>query len=62
MTELRYIINGCSINLKQLTERELFALIDNQTTRAALLASELKLLTAEAHRRTNLRSLLNVVA
>jgi hypothetical protein len=38
-------------NVVRLTERDLSALIDNQTKRSELLASELQLLTAEQRRR-----------
>jgi hypothetical protein len=48
---VHYVINGCSLDLEQLTERDLSALIDNQTKRSELLASELQLLTAEQRRR-----------
>ena len=60
---MRYIINGCSLDLEQLAERDLTALIENQTKRAELLASELKLLMAEQFRRDTKRlPRLNVVA
>ena len=60
---MRYIINGCSLDLEQLAERDLTALIENQTKRAELLANELKLLMAEQLRRdTERTSHLNVVA
>ena len=52
---MRYIINGCSLDLEQLTERDLAALIDNQTKRVELQASELQLLVAEQRRRSNIR-------
>lgn len=48
---MNYVINGCSLNLERLAQRDLSALIDNQTKRADLLASELQLLTAEQRRR-----------
>ena len=60
---MRFIINGCSLDLEQLTERDLTALIDNQMKRSELLANELKLLMAEHLRRDNARAHhLNVVA
>jgi hypothetical protein len=60
---MRFIINGCSLDLAQLAERDLTALIDNQTKRAELLANELKLLMAEQLRRASTRTpRLNVVA
>jgi hypothetical protein len=60
---MRYIINGCSLDLEQLAERDLTALIENQTRRAELLANELKLLMTEQFRRDTKRpSHLNVVA
>ena len=31
---MRFIINGCSLDLQQLAERDLSALIDNQSKRA----------------------------
>lgn len=52
---MRFIINGCSLDLEQLTERDLTALIDNQTKRVELLANELQLLMAEQRRRSDLR-------
>ena len=52
---MRYIINGCSLDLEQLAERDLTALIDNQTKRVELLANELQLLMAEQRRRSDLR-------
>ncbi|MEO6144197.1 MAG: hypothetical protein ABIP19_09485 [Dermatophilaceae bacterium] len=60
---MRFIINGCSLDLEQLTERDLTALIDNQTRRSELLANELTLLVDERLRRdaTSLPRL-NVVA
>ena len=60
---MRFIINGCSLDLEQLAERDLTALIDNQTKRAELLASELNLLMAEQLRRDTKRlPRLNAVA
>lgn len=60
---MRFIINGCSLDLEQLTERDLTALVDNQLKRSELLASELKLLMSEQLRRDATRSPhLNVVA
>lgn len=60
---MRLIINGCSLDLEHLTERDLTALIENQTQRSELLAHELKLLTAEQRRRDDtLPPRLNVVA
>lgn len=60
---MRFIINGCSLDLEQLAERDLTALIENQTKRAELLASELQLLMAEQLRRDTTRAPhLNVVA
>lgn len=60
---MRFIINGCSLDLEQLAERDLTALIENQTKRAELLANELKLLMAERLRRDTTRAPhLNVVA
>ena len=59
---MRFIINGCFLDLQQLAERDLSALIDNQTKRAELLASELKLLMAEQLRRDPPQPRLNVVA
>lgn len=50
---MHFIINGCSLDLQQLTERDLTALIDNQTKRAELLAGELQLLTDERRRRSD---------
>jgi hypothetical protein len=50
-----FIINGCSLDLQQLAERDLTALIDNQTKRAELLAGELQLLTDERRRRNDTR-------
>lgn len=60
---MRFIINGCSLDLEQLTERDLTALIENQTRRSELLAHELTLLVDERLRRdaTSLPRL-NVVA
>jgi hypothetical protein len=52
---VHYVINGCSLDLEQLTERDLSALIDNQTKRSELLASELQLLTAEQRRREDVQ-------
>ena len=52
---MRFIINGCSLDLEQLAERDLTALIDNQTKRVELLANELQLLMAEQRRRSDLR-------
>lgn len=52
---MHVIINGCSLDLQQLTERDLTALIDNQTKRAELLANELQLLTDERRRRSDAR-------
>jgi hypothetical protein len=52
---MRFIINGCSLDLEQQTERDLTALIDNQTKRVELLANELQLLMAEQRRRSDLR-------
>jgi len=52
---IRFIINGCSLDLEQLAERDLTALIDNQTKRVELLANELQLLMAEQRRRSDLR-------
>ncbi len=60
---MRFIINGCSLDLQQLVDRDLAALIDNQRKRAELLASELNLLMAEQHRRASTGPpRLNVVA
>ena len=60
---MRFVINGCSLDLGQLSERDLAALIDNQTRRSELLANELKLLMAEQMRRdATLPPRLNVVA
>ena len=60
---MRLIINGCSLDLEHLTERDLTALIENQTQRSELLAHELKLLMAEQMRRDDtLPPRLNVVA
>jgi hypothetical protein len=60
---MRHIINGCSLDLEQLAERDLTSLIENQTKRAELLVNELKLLMAEQVRRDATRaSHLNVVA
>lgn len=60
---MRLVINGCSLDLEHLTERDLTALIENQTQRSELLAHELKLLTAEQRRRDDtLPPRLNVVA
>ena len=52
---MRLIINGCSLDLEQLSERDLAALIDNQTKRVELLANELQLLMTEQRRRSDLR-------
>ena len=52
---MHVIINGCSLDLQQLTERDLTALIDNQMKRAELLANELQLLTDERRRRSDAR-------
>lgn len=52
---MHFIINGCSLDLQQLAERDLTALIDNQTKRAELLAGELQLLTDERRRRNDIR-------
>jgi hypothetical protein len=52
---MRFIINGCSLDLEQLTERDLDALIDNQTKRVELQANELQLLVAEQRRRSDIR-------
>lgn len=52
---MHLIINGCSLDLQQLAERDLTALIDNQTKRAELLAGELRLLTDERRRRNDIR-------
>ena len=52
---MHVIINGCSLDLQQLTERDLTALIYNQTKRAELLACELQLLTDERRRRNDMR-------
>ena len=52
---MHVIINGCSLDLQQLAERDLTALIDNQTKRAELLANELQLLSDERRRRSDAR-------
>ena len=52
---MHFIINGCSLDLQQPAERDLTALIDNQTKRAELLAGELQLLTDERRRRNDTR-------
>ena len=60
---MRFIINGCSLDLEHLTQRDLTALIENQAQRSELLAHELKLLMAEQMRRgATLPPRLNVVA
>jgi len=48
---MRHIINGCSINLRQLTDRELDSLIVNNQKRADLLADESESLIGERIRR-----------
>lgn len=53
---MRFIINGCSLDLEQLTERDLTALIDNRTKRVELQANELQLLMAELRRLSDLRT------
>ena len=52
---MRFIINGSSLDLEQLTERDLASLIDNQTKRVELQANELQLLIAEQRRRSDMR-------
>jgi hypothetical protein len=52
---MRFIINGSSLDLEQLTERDLSSLIDNQTKRVELQANELQLLIAEQRRRSDIR-------
>ena len=53
--EMCHIISGCSINLHQLTDRELGKLISDIEHRAVVLQDELELLAAESIRRTPLQ-------
>ena len=53
--EIRHIVNGCSVNLHQLTARQLDELTSSNRLRAAVLEYELKLLEAESIRRTPLQ-------
>jgi|GEM_PF-6271708 len=50
--EMRHIINGCSINLHQLSDRELGKLINDINHRAVVLKDEQELLKDELVRRT----------
>ena len=46
-----HIVNGCSVNLRQLTDRELRQLIVNHQMRIALINDELDSLVGEQVRR-----------
>ena len=51
---MRQIINGCSLNLRALTERELKQLVSSNQLRRAVLNSEHDLLVQESIRRSDL--------
>ena len=51
MVEFRNIINGCSVNVRQLTDRELKQLITNNQMRMAVLDDEIEILRGEQIRR-----------
>jgi len=51
MVEFRNIINGCSVNVRQLTDRELKQLIKNNQMRMAVLDDEIEILRGEQIRR-----------
>jgi len=51
VVEFRNIINGCSVNVRQLTDRELKQLITNNQMRMAVLDDEIEILRGEQIRR-----------
>ena len=58
--EFRHIINGCSINLRQLTDRELDLLISSNGHRAVVQRDELESLLGEKYRRYPPETLLSI--
>jgi len=51
MVEFRHIINGCSVNIRQLTDRELASIVKNNQMRLAVINDELETLIGEQIRR-----------